>query len=192
MTIEQSSLARINQRLMSFISPDLLLAFSPAQLNKEKEITKRERALIKKIRQASQLPGQGEESLSAEVDSLDIQRLGFLIKKYEEVYRITPFDEQIVALIRSIEGYKNPKIKGKIEELKTSEGKSSVIIPIFTAYLRLQGETVQVHSVNPYLTERDYKNFLTFAKNLGIDQEVGLLDSPYNKEVLEKKIVFGL
>lgn len=142
--------------------------------------------------QFSQPEQSKTKSVPTELEQQDVQALGFLVNKYQETYNKTPFDEQIVSLIRSIEGYKNPKIKGKIIELKTSEGKSSVIVPILISYLRLRNEDVQIHLVNPYLVDRDYENFLNFAQALGINEEIGKLDTPHNKEMLGKKIVFGL
>lgn len=208
MTIEQSGLTRVKERLEKLIPTDLLPSFSPAQLDRGKEITKRERILVIKIRSTSEQTGnltyqelqrqftqprQAEtKSITTELEEQDVQALGFLINKYQEAYNMVPFDEQIIALIRSIEGYKNPKIKGKIVELKTSEGKSSVIVPILISYLRLKNEDIQVHLVNPYLVGRDYEDFLTFAKALGINEDVNKLSSSHDEEALDKKIVFGL
>lgn len=107
------------------------------------------------------------------------------------------FDEQIGALVRQISVYKDKEKRGQILEMATSEGKSSVVIPIFITYLGLFEDQIQVHTVTPYLVEEDYKRFFQWAEELGINDQVGKIDSEdisnseKRREKMAKKFIFG-
>jgi len=134
----------------------------------------------------------------------DEKIIAFLIKKFTDWQRKVLgesewqiFDKQIGALIRLIEAYKDSQKKGLILEMATSEGKSSVVIPLFAAYVGLFEEHVQIQTVTRYLASEDYPRFSQWANELGIGNEVALLNEEdvNNVEVRRKKLkqrfVFG-
>ena len=90
--------------------------------------TKNEEKIIKTVRDFSQ---QKYEGLTEEIKENDWQLLGYLMKRFSDTFSKEPFDQQILALIRAIEAYKNPQKKGEIFQMATGEGKSSVVIPLF-------------------------------------------------------------
>jgi len=165
--------------------------------------TEQEKKIIKTVRDFSQ---QRYEALVPEIKENDWQLLGFLIERYIETFpdifrqkeeqqkETTPqlFDEQILSLVRAIEAYKNPQKKGEILQMATGEGKSSVVIPLLTAFLYFKGEQIEIYEVNPYLLDEGHKQLLRFAKALGIEEEVGILEEYQDKDQARKKpIVFG-
>jgi preprotein translocase subunit SecA len=192
-----------------------LPSFSPAQLELGRNFNSQEQALIKQIKKDvgtldfinwdyRSLISQPKENLkqNQEINEDDVQKLTFLIQKFtrwqqKENPSWQIFDEQIGALIRLIEAYKNPQKKGLILEMATSEGKSSVVIPIFAAYVGLLEDNVQIHTVTRYLANEDYQRFIQWGKELGIEEEVALLetvdihDSQKREEKLRKRFVFG-
>lgn len=151
--------------------------------------TKKEGEIIKTVRDFSQ---QKHEGLTEEIKEKDWQLLGYLMERFADTFSKELFDQQILALIRAIEAYKNPQKKGEIFQMSTGEGKSSVVIPLLIAFLYLKGERVEVYEVNPYLLENAYNHFLEFAKALGIEEKVGILEEYQDKKHARKKpIVFG-
>ncbi|MFN4212996.1 MAG: hypothetical protein ACK4FL_03505, partial [Microgenomates group bacterium] len=97
--------------------------------------------------------------------------------------------EQVLALIRAIDYYQ--KGKGAIFQMKTGEGKSQVVIPIFLAWLEKRETNIHIHQVNPYLLEEAYNQFLNFADYLGIRDQIGKLSLNRLEEIGGKKIIFG-
>jgi len=151
--------------------------------------TKKEEKIIRTVRDFSQ---QKYEELTEEIKENDWQLLGYLMERFSDTFSKELFDQQILALIRAIEAYKNPQKKGEIFQMATGEGKSSVVIPLLIAFLYLKGERVEVYEVNPYLLENAYNHFLEFAKALGIEEKVGILEEYQDKKHARKKpIVFG-
>jgi preprotein translocase subunit SecA len=151
--------------------------------------TKQEKKIIKTVRDFSR---QKYEGLTEEIKENDWQLLGYLIERFADTFSKEPFDQQILALIRAIEAYKNPQKKGEIFQMATGEGKSSVVIPLLAAFLYLKGERLEVYEINPYLLENAYNHFLEFAKALGIEEKVGILEEYQDKKHVRKKpIVFG-
>ena len=145
--------------------------------------TKKEEEIIKTVKDFRQ---KRTEELTPEVKENDWQLLGCLIERFSAAFSKEPFDEQILALIRAIETYKDPQKKGEILQMATGEGKSSVVIPLLTAFLYFKGERVEIYEINPYLLEEGYKHFLKFAVELGIKEEVGVLDDYQDKEKARK------
>ncbi len=95
--------------------------------------------------------------------------LAGLIARFNQIEQIgIPYlrPNQLQTLLKMIESYHHHNTRGTIAELATSEGKSSVIIPIFAVYLSLFADTVQVHTVNPYLVEELFQRIDQFTKNL--------------------------
>ena len=151
--------------------------------------TKREEQIIKTIRDFKQ---ERTEELTSEIKENDWRLLGWLIERFSNTFSKEPFDEQILALIRAIEAYKNPQKKGLILQMATGEGKSSVVIPILTAFLYFKGERIEIYEINPYLLNQGYNHFLRLAKELGIEEQVGFLEDYQDKKgASQKSIVFG-
>lgn len=151
--------------------------------------SEKERKIIESIKKFSQ---EQKLELTQEIKENDWQLLGYLIKRFSKVFSKEPFDEQILALVRSIQAYKNPQKRGLILQMATGEGKSSVVIPILTAFLYFKGERVEIYEINPYLLNESYQLFLKFAKELGIEEEVGVLDDYQDRKKARKKpIIFG-
>jgi len=201
----------IQMRLREHFLP----SFSPTQLELGRNFNSKEQALIKRIKENvnsldfinwdyRSLISQPKENLkqNQEINEDDIEKLTFLIQKFSRFQQNENpswqiFDEQIGALIRLIEAYKDPQKKGLILEMATSEGKSSVVIPIFAAYVGLLEDNVQIHTVTRYLAKEDYQRFFQWVKELGLEEEVALLeaedihDSQKREEKLRKKFIFG-
>lgn len=167
-----------------FLSPD-----SPSQLEIEGKITKEERIFIDGIKNTELPPNWRPKE-----DSTDSEILAYIINKLKEAFSIEPFDQQLLALVRAIKNYHDPNERGLVLEMKTGEGKSSVVIPMLISYFYFKGERVQIHEINPYLLHESYQRFLDFARILGIkDDEVGLLTDYKDEErIMKKRIVYGL
>lgn len=129
-----------------------------------------------------------------------------------------PYLMQTLALWRSLEAYKQAKKginQGSVLEVPAGDGKSYATIPLLILALRfleakppsagLTNPPIYVHTVDPYLCQRDYDNFKKMAILAGIS--LGHLVSPYHgksfangrekrwetrKEVLKQNVVFGL
>lgn len=132
--------------------------------------------------------GEGEE----EKKETALKELAFIINTFENYKRkniseFSLFDQQILALVRLVNQYLDGH--GLIVELKTGEGKTSVVIPIFLVWLGLREENIHIHEINPYLLEEGYQNFLAFAQELGIGDQVGKLS--LSSPQADKRFLFG-
>jgi len=150
--------------------------------------TKNEEEAIKIVRSFSQ---EKKEELTEEIKKNDWHLLGFLIDRFSNVFSKEPFDEQILTLIRAIESYKDPQKRGLVLQMATGEGKSSVTIPLLTAFLYFKGERIEIYEINPFLLREGYEQFLRLAKELGIEEQVGFLENYQDKGAHQKSIVFG-
>lgn len=126
--------------------------------------------------------------------------LAWLIRQFQDLKKkenndFFLFNEQILALIRLVNHYQKTRgLKnggGLIEELKTGEGKTSVIIPVFLAWLGLREDNIHIHEINPYLLQEGYQQFLRFAQHLGIEDQVGIFNLQRSKESQGKRFLFG-
>jgi len=209
---------RVLRRIGSHLPESALPAFSQEALEKTKPMNAEEKRLIGNIKmrveQMRQPENQSDEKITYEslqgkftarekskspeerqkkegITEDDIEAIAFLIKEFSDM-SVDPFDQQILATVRAISSAKNPQSKGVVIEMPTSAGKSLVMVPIVTAYMALKEEHVQIHSVNPYLVERDFERFKVFADKLGIGRQVDYLNSADKTEALSKRVVFGM
>lgn len=141
-----------------------------------------------------------EKELDKKEKKEDLIELAWLIRQFQDFKReenenFSLFDEQILALVRLVDHYQNTKGLNKggglVEELKTGEGKTSVVIPVFLAWLGWREERIHVHEINPYLLHEGYQSFLQFARFLGIDNQVGIFNLSQPQESQEKRFLFG-
>ncbi len=208
---KKAKIQSILQQLEGFVFPHFLPADSPRQLELMGRPTPKEEKLIEKIKKTKTKIGEEItfDALSLKlqktkpqeltgITELDIKTLAFLIRKFEKIFAEKTsgkgqelFDEQILALIRAIESYRDPKKRGLVLEMKTGTGKSCVVVPLLIAYLAANGENLAVQEINPYLLEEAYKTFYDFAQKLGIQEKVGKLETYLEEEAMQKQIVFG-
>lgn len=67
--------------------------------------------------------------------------------------KIQPYNTQILSILSILNGSKE-KLKGRIAQVRTGEGKST-IIAILSAYMSLQGHFVDIITSSQYLAKRD-------------------------------------
>lgn len=82
----------------------------------------------------------------------------------QTVYNVTPYDEQLVAVIELL--------RGRIVEQKTGEGKT-LVAAIASVFAALLGESTHVVTTNEYLATRDGLFTQKLAEQMGI--EVGIV-----------------
>lgn len=94
-----------------------------------------------------------------------VQLLAGLRDMVRRHFNIFPHDTQLLAVLGIL---KNPgTLKGRIAQVKTGEGKST-IIALLAAFEALQGRFVDVISSNPYLAARDREKYQTFFESFDI------------------------
>lgn len=197
--MNNNEISQILQRLETHFLP----ALSPQQIDVEQRlIIEEEKQSLTKIKQFLQTGEikdkqfkdfiQQDSETKEQETGPDLRCLAFLIAKHQETFNINLKDNQIVALLRLIRSYHHPQERGKILELPTGGGKSSVIAPILLSYLAAkETDPIHIHEINPYLAKRDFEQFLKLAEKLGITDDVGLLENLNDDVNLKKKIVFG-
>jgi|GEM_PF-1889696 len=155
-------------------SPAALKLQSPATLA---EITKIEK--VQSLSKAESTQSLEFSRLSTQTEKERLSALGFLVAKYEAWSGQQLYPEQLLALIRCIEAYHSPQLKGLIAEMMTSEGKSSTVIPIFVAYAGIGEQAIHVHSVNPHLVSELHTRINRYlVEALGVDhKEIAKLKS---------------
>lgn len=182
--VEKINLRPVLRKIEEYLPASFLSPSSPLYLEKQGIINSKEKKEIEIIKnfKSSISSYQKLEEKWHDKDAKSPEKthegLAFLIDQFEKMNSVEGkefklYDEEIVALVRAIDGYKDPKIKGKILEMAMSEGKSSVVMPILVAYLALESSYLQVQTVNPYLVERDFSEFKKFAEFLGINDYIG-------------------
>lgn len=82
----------------------------------------------------------------------------------QDVYKVTPYDEQLVAVIELL--------RGRIVEQKTGEGKT-LVAAIASVFAALLGESTHVVTTNEYLATRDGLFTQKLAEQVGV--EVGIV-----------------
>jgi len=200
---EPLPLGRVITRLEAHLPTDLLKPFSPAYLAKTKPISYQERARIAQIDRLSSgfdqaqtldqfLEQQKKGKEQGVTDETDLNTLSFLISRFSTATGMAPYDEQKTALLRAVECYRSPGTRGEVLQMLTSEGKSSVVIPILIAYLYSKGETVHIHSVTPFLRNEGFEMFQKYAATLGMEEDIACMQDISQRNKLGKKIVFGL
>ncbi|MBI5447600.1 MAG: hypothetical protein HY939_02590 [Gammaproteobacteria bacterium] len=106
------------------------------------------------------------------------------LKRHRGVF---PYDEQFMAVILLL---KTPeKLKGRLEQIKTGEGKS-IVVAMLAAYLALKGRRVDIITSADYLAKRDCDEDKAFFTSLGISSGHICVPSSDEKR-FESQIIFG-
>lgn len=91
--------------------------------------------------------------------------IAILVETIRRIYHICPYDTQIIALLGLLQTPE--KLKGRIAQIKTGEGKST-IIAMLCAFMAAQGYCVDMITSSSYLAIRDSQKYEPFFKALGL------------------------
>lgn len=81
-------------------------------------------------------------------------------------YKILPYDTQILSLLAILDK-PDSNLKGRIAQIKTGEGKST-ILAMLVAYMASQGRFVDLITSSDYLAKRDCAKYKDFYNALGL------------------------
>lgn len=102
-------------------------------------------------------------------------------------YKILPYNTQIITVLALLNYGAN--LKGRIAQVKTGDGKSTIIA--LMAFVQLcQGKTVDIVSSSRYLAERDADKYSPFFRDFGIEVSHICTDSP-SAENFKGQVIFG-
>lgn len=173
---------------------DLLTFFSTSQYvefpipKEEMEAIRPEflqvREHLEKLRQAP------DEALKQEVDKASDNKtklVAIILETIRRHKKICVYDTQIVSLLALINYPKN--LKGRIAQIKTGEGKSS-IIAMLSAYMGATGNFVDVVTSSDYLAVRDSIEFEGFYNALGLSASHICVPQP-DKSHFKGQIIYG-
>ncbi|HAU1788026.1 TPA: hypothetical protein JBJ44_03920 [Legionella pneumophila] len=93
------------------------------------------------------------------------QMLAIIAETIRRQYGIFPYDTQLISILALINSPE--KLKGRIAQIKTGEGKST-IIAMLNAFMSSQNHFVDMVTPNSYLGIRDCKKYQPFYKALGL------------------------
>lgn len=198
--------------ILNRLSSYFFIPFSSSELKHTERANFQEQQLIEGLKKQSLISeeelkdkflglinlSEEEKKKKLELDDLDEQEKGavlYILKQVGISEGIDQaFNEQYLAIVRGILDYKRIKRgekKGKIFEMATGEGKSSIVIPVLSFYLSLFEEQIHLHTANQYLALRDFERLKTIGEKLGIN--ISYLDNPFDFKPLDKsnKIVVG-
>lgn len=93
------------------------------------------------------------------------QLIAILAENIRHIYKIAPYDTQILSFLALVNTPE--KLKGRIAQIKTGEGKSTMIA-MLTAFMACQNQFVDVVTSSSYLAIRDCKKYTPFYQTLGL------------------------
>lgn len=93
------------------------------------------------------------------------QMLAILAETIRRQYGILPYDTQLIAILALINTPE--KLKGRIAQIKTGEGKST-IIAMLASFMAAQGNFVDMVTSSGYLAIRDCRKYQPYFKALGL------------------------
>lgn len=93
------------------------------------------------------------------------QFIAIIAETIRHFYKIAPYDTQLLSFLAIIDTPE--KLKGRIAQIKTGEGKSTMIA-MLTAYMACQGHFVDVVTSSSYLAVRDCEKYAPFYQALGL------------------------
>ena len=105
-----------------------------------------------------------------------------------KTFKICPYNTQIFAMLgltNQIAGY-----KGRIGQIKTGEGKSTIIAMIAALYA-LEGRTVDIITTSHSLAERDHAKYAPFYSELGLTSTNIYVSHP-DQSRFKDKIIYGV
>ena len=135
--------------------------------------------LVKKIRTI-----QAKEVLS-EKDKLTV--IAIAREAIRLKFKIYPYNTQVLALLGILNHPEN--FKGRIAQVRTGEGKSTVIT-MLAFYNACLGHTVDIISSSRYLAKRDQEKYYEFYKLFGISTSHICIDNP-KEDNFKGQIIFG-
>ncbi|MCX7116183.1 MAG: hypothetical protein NTW08_09815 [Gammaproteobacteria bacterium] len=104
-------------------------------------------------------------------------------------FKIAPYDTQLLSLLALLETPE--KLKGRIAQIKTGEGKST-IIAMLAAFVAAQGHFVDVITSSGYLSIRDQEKYAPFFTALGLtSSHICYSGKELKKEHFHAQILYG-
>jgi len=119
--------------------------------------------------------------------SSKVQVLATLRELIRRHFKIFPHDTQMMAILGILQ--KPASLRGRIAQVKTGEGKST-LIAILAAYMAAQGNFVDIVSSNEYLAMRDCVKYKEFFASIGITSSHICHPEP-KKEDFNAQILFA-
>jgi preprotein translocase subunit SecA len=113
--------------------------------------------------------------------------IAILTETIRRQYNILPYSTQILSLLALINTPE--QLKGRIGQIKTGEGKST-IVAMLSAFMACQGLFVDVVTSSGYLAIRDCKKYQPFYKKLGLSASHISHKEPKQKH-FHAQILFG-
>lgn len=103
-------------------------------------------------------------------------------------FGIYPYNTQVLTVLGLLST--DPKLKGSIAQVKTGEGKST-IVTLMTFYFACQGKMVDVISSTRTLAKRDQKKYASFFRVFGITTSHICYDHP-SPDCFRAQILYGV
>jgi preprotein translocase subunit SecA len=101
-----------------------------------------------------------------EVTSAKPIMIAICAEMIRRIYKILPYDTQILSLLALLDN-PDPTLKGRIAQIKTGEGKST-ILAMLAAVMAGKGSFVDIITSSHYLAIRDCEKYTPFFKALGL------------------------
>jgi preprotein translocase subunit SecA len=115
------------------------------------------------------------------------QLIAIIAELIRHIYKIEPYDTQLLSLLALIN--KPEEAKGRLAQIKTGEGKST-IIAMLTALMASQGHFVDVVTSSEYLAKRDCKKYTPLFEALGLSSSHICYVRPEKKH-FQGQILYG-
>lgn len=109
---------------------------------------------------------QGKDWRSAKNPEAKQMLVAILMENIRRFYKILPYDTQVIAFLALI-NEKEPKLRGRIAQIKAGEGKSTVFA-MLVAFKAIEGNFVDLITSSDYLAIRDYKKYQPLLSALGL------------------------
>ncbi|WP_133138632.1 hypothetical protein [Legionella genomosp. 1] len=172
----------LDETISAFAKKDANVAF-PLSMN-ELSLIKKDYEQVKKI--LGELQTESQETLKEKLkDSNKFERLAILIETLRRTHRIQAYDTQILSILALLNAPE--KMKGRIAQIKTGEGKSS-IIALLAAFMACQGQSVDVITSSSYLARRDCEKYTSFYNAAGLSSSyidyAHIKQSDFNAQII--------
>ncbi|KTD32258.1 preprotein translocase, secretion protein SecA subunit [Legionella nautarum] len=115
------------------------------------------------------------------------QLIAIISETIRRTYKISPYDTQILSVLALINTPE--KLKGRIAQIKTGEGKST-IIAMLAAFMGCQGNFVDIVTSSPDLAIRDAEKYAPFFEALGLTVS-HICDHHGKEEDFSGQILYG-
>lgn len=143
--------------------------------------------VIRSYRDTFQTLSLSEIKQRANQQNSTCELVALLIESMRRFYKIIPYDTQIIAILALL-NTKQDQLKGRIAQIKTGEGKST-IIAMLAAFHACQSRFVDVITSSYNLARRDADKYQRFFESLGIG--VCAIDNHSKKEDFLGQVIYG-